>query len=34
LSLASHTGWAQAEILGMTQSRFMHWLDGLPDEAK
>jgi hypothetical protein len=32
LSLASHTGWSQAEIFNMRTSRFLWWLDGLPKE--
>jgi hypothetical protein len=33
MSLASHTGWSEAEILGMKESRFTYWLEGIPGES-
>jgi hypothetical protein len=33
LALASHTGWACSEILSMSTSRFIFWLEGLPKDA-
>jgi hypothetical protein len=31
LALARHTGWPWADIAVMSISRFIFWLEGLPD---
>lgn len=34
LALASHTGWAEREIMTMRVSRFVWWLEGLQKDGK
>lgn len=32
ITLASHTGWSRAEILALTCTELMEWLNELPKE--